>query len=430
MIGHVLNTARKVGVQQLVCVIGHGADQVEAYIRSECEGSATPTFAQQDPPQGTGHAVACALPLLPEDGQTLVLYGDVPLLSPETLQGLLDCANAEEGMALLTANLSQPKGYGRILRDDAGRLTGSVEEKDATEAQRRICEVNTGVLVAPTARLRKWVGQLTNQNAQGEYYLTDVLAMAVRDGVPVATRCCPDPSEVQGVNSQSDRCHIERAFQAQLAQRLLDAGVQLADPARIDIRGSLQCAQDVQIDVGCVFEGTVVLSEGARVGPNCLLRNVEVGPNARVEAMSHLEGCAVGPRAVVGPFARIRPGTELGEGAQVGNFTEIKNSSLGAMSKASHLSYIGDATVGERVNIGAGTITCNYDGAHKHRTIIGDDAFIGSDTQLVAPVVVGAGATLGAGTTLTSDAPAGQLTLSRARQTSISRWKRPKKTAH
>ena len=430
MLGRVLSTARELQASHMVCVVGFGAEAVEAYVRQAFSNHASLSFAVQDPPQGTGHAVACAMPFLPQEGHTVVLYGDVPLLTRETLSSLLNLALSQDGIGLLTTRLINPTGYGRILRDADGHLRGCVEEKDASDEQRLIQEVNTGVLVAPTALLRTWVQALRNENAQGEYYLTDVLAMAVEAGLRVATHCCPDPIETQGVNSQSDRSQLERHLQRRLANALLEAGVSLADPSRIDIRGSLACGQDVRIDLGCLFEGTVVLSDDVQIGPNCVLKDVRVGPGSRIEAMSHLESCELGARAVVGPFARLRPGTQLGEGAHVGNFTEIKNSSIGAMSKANHLSYIGDATVGERVNIGAGTITCNYDGAHKHRTIIGNDAFIGSDTQLVAPVVVGEGATLGAGTTLTADAPAGQLTLSRARQTSIARWKRPKKTSH
>jgi bifunctional UDP-N-acetylglucosamine pyrophosphorylase/glucosamine-1-phosphate N-acetyltransferase len=430
MLGRVLQCAEETGASQLVCVVGHGAEQVQGYAQSLRLQAGQVAFAVQDPPQGTGHAVACGIAALPDTGQTLVLYGDVPLLRPETLRHLLERACAEDSVGLLTAMLPNPRGYGRILRDESGALRASVEEKDASPEQRRIQEVNTGVLTAPTALLRQWVSRLKNDNAQGEYYLTDVLAMAVADGYRVSSLCCEDLSEVQGVNSQVDRSQLERQLQARLARQLLESGVSLADPARIDIRGRLRCGQDVQIDHSCVFEGEVELGDQVRIGPNCVLRNVRVSAHARIEAMSHLEDCDIGAKAVVGPYARIRPGSQLGEGAHVGNFTEVKNSSLGAMSKANHLSYIGDATVGERVNIGAGTITCNYDGASKHRTIIGDDAFIGSDTQLVAPVVVGEGATLGAGTTLTADAPAGQLTLSRARQTSVSRWKRPKKTSH
>ena len=430
MLGRVLSTALKLDAKRLVCVVGSGAEAVESFARASFADQSRLTFALQEPPQGTGHAVACAMPHLPEQGHTMVLYGDVPLLSPETLSSLVSLARSQDGVGLLTAQLSNPTGYGRILRNVHGHLLSCVEEKDANEAQRKIHEVNTGVLVAPTRLLRSWVHALKNENAQGEYYLTDVLAMAVEAGLTVSTHCCEDPIETQGVNSQIDRSALERHHQRRLAQRLLESGVSLADPTRIDIRGSLACGRDVRIDHSCLFEGEVVLADGVEIGPNCVLKDVRVGAGARIEAMSHLEACELGPRAVVGPFARLRPGSLLGEGAHVGNFTEIKNSSLGAMSKANHLSYIGDATVGERVNIGAGTITCNYDGAHKHRTIIGDDAFIGSDTQLVAPVVVGEGATLGAGTTLTTDAPAGQLTLSRARQTSIARWKRPKKTSH
>ncbi len=431
MLWHVLKAAEQAGGTRLICVVGHQADAVKAAVE-RFEGLSQPVvFAHQEPPMGTGHAVLCALGLLDESPLTLVLYGDVPLIQAQTLRSMHALADAHApGLCLLTATLADPHGYGRILRDPGGRVLGCIEEKDATQDQRTITEVNTGILLAPTRDLARWVRQIDNQNAQGEYYLTDVLAMAVGEGKEIATMTCKDESEILGVNSQSQRAELERRHQQALALDLMDRGTALADPARIDIRGHLTCAEGVEIDVGCVFEGDVWLGEGVVIGPNCVLKNSRVEAGARIEAMSHLDGCIVGPRAVVGPFARLRPGTELLEASHVGNFSEVKNSRIGPYSKANHLSYIGDATVGARVNIGAGTITCNYDGAEKHRTVIEDDVFIGSDTQLVAPVTVHEGATLGAGTTLTADAPAQQLTLSRARQTSIARWKRPKKQAH
>nr|MBF0685382.1 bifunctional UDP-N-acetylglucosamine diphosphorylase/glucosamine-1-phosphate N-acetyltransferase GlmU [Pseudomonas sp.] len=373
----------------------------------------------------TGHAVQQAIPQLAAGGTTLVLYGDVPLVSPYTLKALV--AAAQDGLSVLTVHMQDPAGYGRIVRDAIGHVERIVEDKDATEAERDINEVNTGIMAAPTDALRGWLDRLGNDNAQGEYYLTDIIEMAVEDGMRVATAQPSAQWETLGVNSRVQQAELERIYQREQANALLEAGVTLADPARIDIRGGLLCGRDVFIDVGCVFEGEVELADGVHIGPNCVLRGVQVGPGSIIEAFSHLEQAEVGADAHVGPYARLRPGSRLGDGGRIGNFVEVKNSSLGAGSKANHLAYIGDAVVGERVNIGAGTITCNYDGANKHRTIIEDDAFIGSDTQLVAPVKVGKGATLGAGTTLTRDAPAGQLTISRATQRSVEGWTRPVK---
>jgi bifunctional UDP-N-acetylglucosamine pyrophosphorylase/glucosamine-1-phosphate N-acetyltransferase len=366
-----------------------------------------------------------ALQPLPADGQVLILYGDVPLIQPATLKALLQAAG--DGVGLVTQHLDNPSGYGRIVRDDVGNVVCNVEEKDATDAQRKITEVNTGILCLPACHLTEWLGALSNNNAQGEYYLTDLLGMAVKAGVPVHTVSPKHGWEVAGVNSKVQLATLERIWQQHKAEQLMVDGVRLADPARIDVRGSLSCGRDVSIDVGCIFEGCVILEEGVQIGPYCVLRNVAVKAGARIEAFSHLDQAEVGPDAVVGPYARLRPGSTLGAGAHVGNFVELKNTQLGNGSKANHLAYVGDATVGERVNIGAGTITCNYDGANKHRTIIEDDAFIGSDTQLVAPVTVGRGATLGAGTTLTKDAPSGALTVSRAKQLSLTAWQRPVK---
>jgi bifunctional UDP-N-acetylglucosamine pyrophosphorylase/glucosamine-1-phosphate N-acetyltransferase len=387
-------------------------------------------WALQDPPQGTGHAVQQAVSHLDPKSPTLVLYGDVPLISEITLQRLLDSAKVHQGMALLTARLDNPKGYGRIVRNDQDQIFEIIEEKDASAEVKTITEINTGFLVAPTAGLLNWLGQLTNQNAQGEYYLTDVVRIAASQGQTIGSVEVSDITEILGVNSQSQRAEVERYYQLRLAEHLMAQGVRLADPARIDIRGSLQCGQDIEIDIGCVFEGTVVIDAGARIGPYCLLRNTRVGAQVKIEAFSHIDDAEIGPQSTVGPYARLRPGSVLGEGAHVGNFVEMKNTQLGAHSKANHLSYLGDATIGTRVNIGAGTITCNYDGAAKHRTVIEDDAFIGSDTQLVAPVTVGQGATLGAGTTLTHDAPAHQLTVSRTPQVTVKGFKRPQKQSH
>lgn len=417
---HVLDTARRLGQSRICLVVGHGG----AVVRSAL-AAADVACAVQEPQLGTGHAVMQALPLLDGEGMTLVLYGDVPLIQAATLQRLVQAAG--DGLAVLTVDLENPKGYGRIIRDSAGRVQRIVEEKDATPAERLVRETNTGILALPTARLKDWLSRLSNDNAQGEYYLTDVVALAVADGVPVHTAQPEGEWEVAGVNSKVQLAELERVYQLRLAHGLLEQGVRLADPARLDVRGQLRCGRDVAIDVGCVFEGEVVLEEAVDIGPYCVLKNVTVKAGARIAAFSHLEGAVVGPDAIVGPYARLRPGTELGAEAHVGNFVELKNSILGPGSKANHLAYVGDATVGQRVNIGAGTITCNYDGANKHRTVIEDDAFIGSDSQLVAPVTVGRGATLGAGTTLTKDAPADSLTVSRARQVSLAGWKRPEK---
>ncbi|ANN65091.1 bifunctional UDP-N-acetylglucosamine diphosphorylase/glucosamine-1-phosphate N-acetyltransferase GlmU [Bordetella bronchialis] len=424
MLEHVLDSARALEPDRIVVVVGHGADRVRAAFEHRSDVS----FALQQPQQGTGHAVAQAVPLLREGGNddvTLVLYGDVPLVQPDTLRRLLEARG--KGMAVLTETLADPTGYGRIVRDGQGAIRRIVEHKDASEAERAIAEVNTGILAAPTARLKDWLSHIDNRNAQGEYYLTDVVGLAVKDDVPVGSAQPAAAWETLGVNSRVQQAELERTWQREQARRLLEAGATIADPARFDLRGTLRVGRDVFIDVGCVFEGQVELADGARVGPHCVLRDVRVGAGVVVEAFSHLHGATIGADARIGPYARLRPGTALADGAHIGNFVEVKNSNVGPGSKANHLAYIGDADVGARVNVGAGTITCNYDGVNKHRTTIEDDAFIGSDTQLVAPVRVGRGATLGAGTTLTRDAPAGKLTVSRARQTTVENWQRPVK---
>lgn len=424
LLGHVLDNARQLQPGRIVVVVGHGADQVKAAFA----GDAGLAFALQQPQHGTGHAVQQAVPLLGGDAAddvTLVLYGDVPLVQPQTLQRLLQARG--DGVAVLTQHLADPTGYGRIVRSAQGQVSRIVEHKDATEQERAITEVNTGILVAPTARLKDWLSRIGNDNAQGEYYLTDIIGLAVDDGVAVHAAHPEHDWEPLGVNSRVQQAELERAWQGEQARRLLEQGVTLADPARFDLRGSLQCGRDVTIDVGCVFQGEVVLEDGVRIGPHCVVTNARIGAGARIEAFSHLQDAVVGTQAVIGPYARLRPGADVGPSAHVGNFVELKNTTLGEGSKANHLAYVGDAVVGARVNIGAGVITCNYDGANKHQTIIEDDAFIGSDAQLVAPVRVGKGATLGAGTTLTQDAPAEQLTLSRARQVSIANWRRPVK---
>ncbi|MDR3352102.1 MAG: bifunctional UDP-N-acetylglucosamine diphosphorylase/glucosamine-1-phosphate N-acetyltransferase GlmU [Zoogloeaceae bacterium] len=421
MLQHVLETARALRPRHLVVVYGHGGEAVRAAWQAENDL----LWVLQAPQLGTGHALRKTLPCLDPALPTLVLYGDVPLVSPATLRALL--AEAREGLALLTARLPDPRGYGRIVRDQAGKIRAIVEEKDASEAERRIDEINTGIMALPATAPWRWLAALSSRNAQGEYYLTDVVAQAVAEGVPVRSAAPAHLWEIEGVNDKAQLARLERIHQRHRAQSLMEAGAHLLDPERIDIRGDLVCGQDVRIDVGVVFEGRVVLEDGVTVGPYCVIRDAVIHAGARIAAFSHIDGARVGAHAVVGPYARLRPGAELGEHAHVGNFVEIKQSRLGAHSKANHLAYVGDAEVGQRVNIGAGVITCNYDGVNKSRTVIEDDAFIGSDSQLVAPVRVGRGATLGAGTTLTRDAPPEALTVSRPRQTTLPAWKRPQK---
>ncbi len=417
---HVIDTARELVPQRLIVVYGHGGEQVRATLAAD-----DIAWAEQAQQLGTGHAVAQALPELTDAAQTLVLYGDVPLTSVATLRRLLQAG--KEGLSILTVNLADPSGYGRIVRDAQGRVVRIVEEKDASPEEKAIREVNTGIMAIPTARLKDWLGRLKNDNAQGEYYLTDIVALAVAEGLPVHTAQPAGEWEVLGVNSKVQLAELERQHQRNLADQLLVAGVRLADPARIDIRGSLAHGRDVAIDVGCVFEGSVELGDAVEVGPYCVLKNVKVGAGTRIAAFCHFEDAVIGPDGVLGPYARLRPGAELGPEVHIGNFVEVKKSRIGKQSKANHLAYIGDAEIGERVNVGAGTITCNYDGVNKHKTIIEDDVFIGSDTQLVAPVTVGRGATLGAGTTLTKNAPPDALTVSRAKQMTLSGWERPTK---
>jgi bifunctional UDP-N-acetylglucosamine pyrophosphorylase/glucosamine-1-phosphate N-acetyltransferase len=422
MLQHVIDRARSLAPHRIVVVYGHGGDAVPR----ACAGDDL-RWALQAPQLGTGHAVMQALPHLAPDAPTLVLYGDVPLTTRDTLARLLEAAG-DGRLGLLTVEVPDPAGYGRIVREGA-RIVRVVEHKDADAATRAIAEVNTGILVAPTAALVRWLGALGNDNAQKEYYLTDIVAAAVQDGVPVVSAHPDAVWETLGVNGKRQLAELERIFQGRLAADLMDQGVTLADPARLDVRGELVCGRDVSIDIDCVFEGRVVLEDGAAIGAHCVIRDSRIGAGAQVLPFTYVERSSIGARARIGPYTRLRPGTELGEETHVGNFVEMKNTRMAAKSKANHLSYVGDAVVGERVNIGAGTITCNYDGANKYRTVIEDDAFIGSDTQLVAPVRVGRGATLGAGTTLTRDAPAGKLTVSRARLATIDAWKRPVKKA-
>jgi len=437
LLQHVLTTALFFQGKQAktgpIVVVGHGAADVKEFIANASQED--PSFGKvatvlQAEQKGTGHALLQALPKLDVQEPTLVLYGDVPLTSKKTLAKLAKLADGIRGqdsaLALLTQDLTNPTGYGRIVRDADGSVREIVEEKDATPAQKAIKEINTGIMVLPTNALKRWLKALRSSNAQGEYYLTDVIAMAVKDGVPIRTTQADYEFETIGVNSRDQLASLERTHQLNIANQLMDAGVSLADPARIDVRGTLECGTDVFIDVGCVFEGCVTLAVGTKIGPYCVIRNSVIGKNVSINAFSHLDGAKVGNHSVVGPYARLRPGADLANDVHIGNFVEVKNSKIAANSKANHLAYVGDSIVGSRVNIGAGTITCNYDGVNKHQTIIEDDAFIGSDTQLVAPVRVGRGATLGAGTTLTKDAPPNQLTVSRAKQISIP-WQRPVK---
>jgi bifunctional UDP-N-acetylglucosamine pyrophosphorylase/glucosamine-1-phosphate N-acetyltransferase len=436
LLEHVLVTANQlVGKAKTkpIVVIGHGAAAISAYLeqsQTDHPGLADVVTVMQKEQKGTGHALLQALPKLNLDEPTLVLYGDVPLISNKTLMRLVTLADGKRGsdsaLALLTQQMESPTGYGRILRDTEGAVTGIVEEKDADRQQKSITEINTGIMVLPSGRLKKWLKSLQASNAQGEYYLTDVIAMAARDNVPIRTAQADFEWETTGVNSRDQLAALERTHQYVIAMQLMEAGVTLLDPARIDVRGTLSCGSDVVIDVGCVFEGKVTLDSGTRVGPYCIVRNSAIGKQVAIQAFSHIDGAVVGANSIIGPYARLRPGADLANDVHIGNFVEVKNSKINSNSKANHLAYVGDSLVGARVNIGAGTITCNYDGVNKHQTIIEDDVFIGSDTQLVAPVRVGRGATLGAGTTLTKDAPANQLTVSRAKQLSI-QWQRPVK---
>ena len=420
LLGHVLDCARKLLPARIVVVYGHGGETVPQALAAD-----DLRWALQEPQLGTGHAVMQAAPDLLDAAPTLVLYGDVPLTSEDTLARLTQAAGGDR-LAILTVDLPDPAGYGRIVRE-GGEIRRIVEHKDADDTVRAIREVNTGILVAPTAALKRWLAALSNDNAQKEYYLTDIVAQAVAEGMPVVGVQPAHIWETLGVNSKAQLAELERIQQRNNAERLMEEGVMLADPARLDVRGTLACGRDVSIDVNCVFEGEVRLGDRVRIGANCVLRNASIAAGAEILPFTHIDGATVGADARIGPYARLRPGTELGEHTHVGNFVEMKKTTMGAGSKANHLAYVGDATVGERVNIGAGTITCNYDGVNKHQTVIEDDAFIGSDTQLVAPVRVGRGATLGAGTTLVADAPEGKLTISRARQVTIERWRRPVK---
>ncbi|TCS70711.1 UDP-N-acetylglucosamine pyrophosphorylase /glucosamine-1-phosphate N-acetyltransferase [Sulfuritortus calidifontis] len=421
LIEHVIAAADRLNPQRICVVYGHGGDALpQAVGRDDLD------WVLQAPQLGTGHAVQQALPRLDAEAIALILYGDVPLIRSETLQEMVAIARGG-AVALLTVRLANPAGYGRIVRNAQGGVERIVEHKDASADELAIHEVNTGIMAMPVRQLSQWLARLSNANAQGEYYLTDVIGMAAAERVPIQP-CHPGAMwEVLGVNSRAQLAELERTHQHNQAEALLAQGVTLLDPKRLDIRGELACGRDVIIDINCLFEGRVQLADGVKIGAHCVLKNVEVEAEVEILPFTHIEGARIGAGSRIGPYARIRPGTELAERTHIGNFVELKNSQVGFDSKINHLSYVGDATVGSRVNIGAGTITCNYDGANKHRTVIEDEAFIGSDTQLVAPVTVGRGATLGAGTTLTRDAPPGQLTLSRPKQLTIAGWKRPVK---
>ncbi len=418
---HVLSAVRRLSPWGIVVVIGHGADRVRDAL---AEGDVS--FAVQDPPRGTGDATRVGLAALPNHGVTLVTIGDIPLVPAEALARVVAAAGKER-LAVLTAKVPDPTGLGRIIRDGAGRVRAIVEERDADDAQRRVDEINTGVMAAPTALLRKWVGMLRPDNAQGEYYLTDIVAIACAEGVPVVAELAADERDVRGINDRAQLAAVERVLQQRTAEALMRDGVSLADPSRIDVRGTLTCGIDVYIDIGCIFEGNVVLADGVRIGPYCVLRDVALGAGTAVEAYSHLVDASVGTNCRIGPYARLRPGAALAEDVHIGNFVEVKASAIGRGSKANHLAYIGDTTVGDDVNYGAGSIVANYDGANKHRTVIGDRASIGSNCVLVAPVKIGEGATIGAGSVIAQDAPAGELTVARARQATIAHWTRPAK---
>ena len=421
LLSHVLATAERLAPEKLVVVYGHGGEQVP-----QTMAAPNRVFVKQVPQLGTGHAVIQALPELDDAVPTLILYGDVPLTGSASLSRLVAAAGTDK-LGILTVDMPDPTGYGRIIREN-GKIVRIVEQKDGNENELAVREINTGIMVVPTPSLKSWLTSLTNDNAQGEYYLTDIVKKAVSEKVEVVSAKPDDVWETLGVNSKRQLAELERIYQRSLAASLLDKGVGLADPERIDVRGTLTCGRDVFIDVNCVFEGDVFLHDNVSVGPHCVVKNCSIGKGAEIRPFCHLDGATVGAGSLIGPYARLRPGAELGEEVHIGNFVEIKNSRIDAGSKANHLAYVGDSTVGTRVNIGAGAITCNYDGANKHRTIIEDDVFIGTNCELVAPVKVGSGATIGAGTTLTRDAPAHSLTISRVRQTTINDWKRPVKS--
>ena len=419
MLARVIDTAAALKPAQICVVIGHGKEQVLNTIKRDV------IWAEQTEQLGTGHAVKTALPHLPQNGRTLVLYGDVPLTDTATLQTLLDAAG--EGVGLLTDVLPDPTGYGRIIRNPAGNVVAIVEEKDANPEQKAVKETNTGILVLPNAKLENWLGRLSSNNAQGEYYLTDLIALAVSDGIAVTPVQVRASHLAAGVNNKIQLAELERIFQAEQAQELLKAGLTLRDPARFDLRGRLKHGQDVVIDVNVVIEGEVELGDNVEIGANCVIKNAKIGAGSKIAAFSHLEDCQTGQDTCIGPYARLRPNANLADGVHIGNFVEVKNATLGAGTKANHLAYIGDATVGSKTNFGAGTIIANYDGVHKHHSRIGDEVRIGSNSVIVSPVTIGNRVTTGAGSAITKDCPEGKLVLARARQAVIEGWVRPEK---
>ena len=429
LVQHVIDTAQTLNARHTIVITGHGAEQVEAALL-QANASAGLQFARQMPQLGTGHAVQQTVPLLADDGVVVVLSGDVPLTQASTLQALIDaCAGTR--LALLTLNMPDPTGYGRIERNASGAVQAIVEHKDASEAQRAIREIYSGIMAVPAKLLKTWLSRLDNHNAQNEYYLTDVVKFAVADGVAVVAHTIDDAAQVAGVNSPVQLAELERTHQLRVARALMEQGVRLIDPSRLDVRGTLRCASDVHIDVNCVFEGVVELGAGVKIGANCVIANCTIHAGAVIHPFTHIDGeklgVSVGEGALIGPFARLRPGAQLGADVHIGNFVEIKNSTLAQGAKANHLAYLGDATVGERVNYGAGSITANYDGANKHRTVIEADVHIGSNCVLVAPVTIGAGGTVGGGSTITKSTEAGALSVARGKQISIANYKRPVK---
>lgn len=421
MLQHVIDASKALDNSKCHLIVGHGSEQVKSVIN---EGNLI--WVQQTEQLGTGHAVQQALPGLSDESTTLILYGDVPLIKTDTLQRLLEIA--QRGVvALLTVNLDDPTGYGRIVRSADGNVTAIVEHKDARPEQHKINEINTGILALPTALLKRWLPQLSNDNAQGEYYLTDIIGMASQDGVSIDTAQPEDAEEVQGVNNRLQLAELERYYQFQQAKYLMTEGATLADPNRVDVRGNINIGRDIEIDINVVFEGRVVLGDNVSIGPNCVIKDAEIAAGAVIHANSHIDGAVIESQCNIGPYARLRPGTKMAEGAKVGNFVETKKSYIGTGSKVNHLSYIGDAEIGKNVNVGAGTITCNYDGVNKFKTELGDDVFIGSNSSLVAPVNIQAGATVGAGSTITNDISTGQLAVGRGKQRNIDNWQRPLK---
>ncbi len=421
LLGRVVDVAESLDTAAIHVVYGHGSERVR-----EAIGANEFNWVLQAEQKGTAHAMMQALPRVDDQACVLVLYGDVPLIQAQTLRELTSATDGK-GLAILTAELADPSGYGRIIRDDRGRVMKIVEHKDANQDELSVQEINTGFLAAPAGKLKSWLAQVQNDNAQDEYYLTDVVAIAVKEGADIVTRNPSVAWEIMGVNSNADLAQLERTYQQQQAQALMAHGVTLRDPARFDLRGELEVGRDVVIDINVIFEGKVALADGVHIGPNNVIRSSTIGGGTEILSNCVIEESIVGKNCRIGPFARLRPRLRIDDHAHIGNFVEIKKSDIGEGSKVNHLSYVGDTTVGKNVNIGAGTIVCNYDGANKHRTIIGDNAFIGSDTQLVAPVTVGEGATIGAGSTITKDVPAGELTLSRAKEKTLLGWKRPTK---